>query len=96
MPGCSPAAFYDDFSRSTSYKGSVAPVKIGKDGTVGDAATFIVPELSAMRTAYDAKAGWAAEGKAWLVVKAKVSDDGPVHRGKGETGEIYGDLRHRG
>lgn len=76
-------AFYDDFSRSAGYKGSVSPVKIGKDDTVGDAATFTIPELSATRTAYDPKAGWAAEGKAWLVVKAKVNDGGPVHRGNG-------------
>lgn len=76
-------AFYDDFSRSTSHSGTIAPVKIGKDDTVGDAATFTVPELSATRTAYDPKAGWAPEGKAWLVVKAKVNDDGPVHRGNG-------------
>lgn len=76
-------AFYDGFSRSTAYKGSIAPVKIGKDDTVGDAATFTVSELSATRTAYDKKAGWAAEGKAWLVVGAKINDDGPVHRGNG-------------
>lgn len=81
--------FYDDYNRSSAYKGTVAPVKIGKDDTVGDAAKFTVSELNATRTAYDPKAGWAAEGKAWLVVKANVSDDGPVHRGNGGSWGKY-------
>lgn len=75
-------AFYDNFSTSTGLQSQPDPVVIG-NREAGNSAEITMSDLTATRTAYDPKAGWAPEGKAWLVLKANVKDGDPSFRGTG-------------
>ncbi|MBG0739030.1 hypothetical protein IV500_06395 [Paeniglutamicibacter antarcticus] len=58
-------AFYDGYaSQATAPK--LASIMVGED--LGTHAKFYPGDFSATRTAYNEKAGWAPEGKAWLVL----------------------------
>jgi hypothetical protein len=59
-------AYYDGLSGSASSS-SLEPFTVGNRES-GTSVVFQPEDFQATRTAYEPKAGWAPEGKAWLVV----------------------------
>jgi hypothetical protein len=61
-------SYYDGFA-STTETPSLQPVEVGEE--LGASVDFLPKSFVATRNAYEPKAGWAPEGKAWLVLKGK-------------------------
>jgi hypothetical protein len=67
-------AYYAGFSDSASSP-SLEPFRVGNQDS-GTSTKFQPKGFTANLTAYEPKAGWAPEGKAWLVVKGEPDHDG--------------------
>lgn len=63
----SKATAYYSGLESTTGSPSLEALKVGE--SIGTHVTFLPREFTAELTAYESKAGWAPEGKAWLILK---------------------------
>jgi hypothetical protein len=86
-------ALYDNVPPSFNANSASEAKTFGKSGADGFFAQISPGAVKATRSAYDAKAGWAKEGKAWIAVETPVQSTDPRWVGNGVSSSYDAKLR---